>query len=74
MDAPAGRQSLVEGLNLHENRMRTPSEAVKLLVRSASVASWARARQPLETALVLGVPLLSFADEAVQLLDWIDVR
>jgi hypothetical protein len=29
MNAPAGREGLAEGLNLHENRLRTSGEAVK---------------------------------------------
>jgi hypothetical protein len=29
MDAPAGRQGFAEGLNLHENRLRTERRALK---------------------------------------------
>jgi hypothetical protein len=43
MNAPAGREGLAKGFNLHENRMRTPGGTVKLSVRSALVPHSARA-------------------------------
>ena len=48
-------------------------DAPMLSVRS-TIPNLARACQAFETAFVNGVALLSFADEAVQFVDWIDVR